>query len=228
VKTLSVVIPIYNEKNTVQKLVHAVQAVPLKKEIVIVDDGSTDGTRELIRQKFSGLDGFKVIFHETNQGKGAAVRTGIRAAGGDAVIIQDADLEYDPMDYLPLVQALDKNGANVIYGSRFLSKRKVTSLWHRAVNLFLTWLTNVLYASRLTDMETCYKLFNAVTIKKIDLESRGFEIEVEMTAKILKSGEKIIEVPISYKGRSFHEGKKIGWKDGIKAVGTLIHYRFSS
>lgn len=225
---LSVIVPVYNEKSTIDRIIRVVQLVPVKKEIVIVDDGSTDGTRELVRQRFVGQDGFKVIFHEKNQGKGAAVRTGIGAASGDAVIIQDADLEYDPMDYLPLIQALEKDGASVVYGSRFMGKKKVTSGWHRAVNFFLTWLTNILFSSRLSDMETCYKLFRSKIIKGIRLESNGFEIEVELTAKILKSGERIVEVPVSYKGRSFHEGKKIGWRDGIKAVSTLIYYRFSS
>jgi glycosyltransferase involved in cell wall biosynthesis len=225
--TLSVLIPVYNEKNTLRELVEAVQAVPLKKEIILVDDGSTDGTRELIRQQFSGSEGFKVIFHEKNKGKGAAIRTGIAAATGDAVIIQDADLEYNPMDFLPLTQALEKNSANIVFGSRFLAGKKVTSAWHRAVNYLLTALTNALYGSRLTDMETCYKLFRARTLKELPLESDGFEIEVELTAKALRAGERIIEIPVSYKGRSYHEGKKIGWRDGVKAVGCLWKYRFA-
>jgi glycosyltransferase involved in cell wall biosynthesis len=224
---LSVLIPVYNEKKTVQKLVETVQAVPLKKEIVIVDDGSTDGTRELIRQRFEGRPDFKVIFHEKNKGKGAAIRTGIGAASGDAVIIQDADLEYDPMDYLPLTQALETNGVNIVFGSRFLSGKRVTSPLHRAVNYFLTALTNLLYGSRLTDMETCYKLFRSQTLKNLPLGSDGFEIEVELAAKALKAGERIVEIPVSYKGRSYHEGKKIGWKDGVKAVGCLLKYRFA-
>lgn len=225
---LTVVVPVYNEVKTVQKLVETVQLVPVKKEIVIVDDGSTDGTRELIRQRFAGREGFNAIFHEKNRGKGAAIRTGIGAASGDAIIIQDADLEYDPMDYLPLMQALEKNGVNVVFGSRFLGGKKVTGSLHRAVNYFLTALTNILYGSRLTDMETCYKLFRARTLKNLPLSSDGFEIEVELTAKTLKAGEKIVEIPVSYKGRSYHEGKKIGWKDGVKAVVSLWHYRFLS
>ena len=226
--TLSVVMPVFNERNTVQKIVQAVQAVPLKKEIIIVDDGSTDGTRELIRQRFAGQQGFNVIFHEKNKGKGAAIRTGIGAASGDVLIIQDADLEYDPMDYLPLVQALEKNGVNVVFGSRFMAGKRVTSPWHRAVNYLLTALTNALYGSRLTDMETGYKLFRTRTLKDLSLSSDGFEIEVELTAKALKTGEKILEIPVSYKGRSYHEGKKIGWKDGIKAVASIWKFRFSS
>ena len=224
---LSVIVPVYNEKDTIEKIVEAVLAVPIEKEIVIVDDGSIDGTRELVKKYFFNRRDFKVIFHDKNRGKGKAVETGIRAASGDAIIIQDADLEYDPMDYLKLLTALEKNGFNVVYGSRFLEKKKVTAPWHRFVNYFLTMVTNVLFSSNLTDMETCYKLFRAPLIKKLDLRSEGFEIEVELTSKVLKLGEKIMEVPISYKGRSFHEGKKIGWKDGFKALFTLIHYRFA-
>lgn len=224
-KKLSIIIPIYNEKSTIVDLVAQVQAVPVEKEIVLVDDGSSDGTREILRN-YKDRSGFRVIFHEVNQGKGSAVRTGIRAATGDAVIIQDADLEYDPMDYVPLLKALGSNGVNVVYGSRFLSKKDVTTPWHRFVNYFLTVLTNSLFGSKLTDMETCYKLFRTKTIGELPLESSGFEIEVELTVKILKKGERILEVPVSYKGRSFHEGKKIGWKDGLKAVQMLFYYRF--
>ncbi|OGW83062.1 MAG: glycosyl transferase [Omnitrophica bacterium RIFCSPHIGHO2_02_FULL_51_18] len=225
---LSVVVPVYNERNTIEKILEAILAVPLEKEIVIVDDGSNDGTRELIRERFSQHRDLKLIFHEKNKGKGEAVHTGIREASGDMVIIQDADLEYDPKDYVPLIQNMERSGINVVYGSRFLNKQKVTSDWHRFVNYFLTALTNGLFGVRLTDMETCYKLFRAPLIKRMPLRSRGFEIEVELTAKLLKSGEKILEVPISYKGRSFHEGKKIGWRDGIKAVVALFRYRFFS
>ena len=224
---LSIVIPAFNEKRTIQQLLEAVQAVPVKKEVVIVDDGSTDGTREIIRQKFMGREGIQVIFHEKNRGKGAAIRTGIAASTGDAIIIQDADLEYDPMDYQFLINALEKSSVNVVFGSRFMGKKKVTPFWHRAVNYFLTWVANLLYLSQLTDMETCYKLYRSKTLKQLNLQSNGFEIEVELAAKTLKSGEKIIEIPVSYKGRSYHEGKKIGWKDGFKAVYYLFHYRFS-
>lgn len=225
---LSVIVPVYNEQHTILKIVEAIQASLVPKEIVLVDDGSTDGTRELIRSHFSGREGFKVIFHENNQGKGRAVRTGIRAATGQAIIIQDADLEYDPSDYLILLKALEEGPEKVVYGSRFLRKQKVTSSWHRFVNYFLTAFTNLLFGSYLTDMETCYKLFSAEALRGLTLESSGFEIEVELTAKALKSGLKIREVPISYKGRSFHEGKKIGWLDGFKAMVALVRYRFFS
>ena len=222
---LSVIIPVFNEQKSIAAILRKIMAVPVDKEIVLVDDGSTDGTRELILRDFPVSEKMKVIFHEKNQGKGRAIRTGIEASTGAAVIIQDADREYEPMDYLKLLDALDREGVNVIYGSRFLEKRKVTSFWHRAVNYFLTLCTNVLFSSRLTDMETCYKLMRSELVKNLSLESNGFEIEVELTAKILKKRERIVEVPISYKGRTFHEGKKIGWKDGFKAVWMLVHYR---
>lgn len=223
---LSVVMPVYNERSTIQRIAECVASVPLEKEIIIVDDGSTDGTRELLREGFGSRPGFRIIFREQNGGKGSAIRTGIQAAAGEAIIIQDADLEYDPMDYLSLVQKLEEGQNRVVYGSRFLNQKKVTASWHRAVNGLLTSLTNVLYGSKLTDMETCYKLFKAEVIKAMLLQSTGFEIEVELTACALKMGERIIEVPISYKGRTYHEGKKIGWKDGLKAVTSLIYYRF--
>ncbi len=226
-KKLSVLVPVYNEKNTILQILDVIQCVPLSKEIIVVDDGSTDGTRELLKKNVSARDGFVVLFHEQNRGKGAAVRTGAAHASGDAVIIQDADLEYNPMDYLPLIELMDRTGADVVYGSRFSGKKKVTAVWHKAVNGFLTGLTNVLYGSRLTDMETCYKLFRTSALRSLELVSNGFEIEVEFTAKLLKKGYRIAEIPISYKGRSFHEGKKIGWKDGIKAVQQIFYYRFS-
>ncbi len=225
VAKLSVIIPVFNERNTVLKILDLIRAVPFPKEMVIVDDGSTDGTREILQSRVMGQKDCVVIFHDSNRGKGAAIRTGIKNVSGDAVIIQDADLEYDPSDYLELLKPLAAGKAKVIYGSRFLHKKKVTSEWHRFVNYFLTSLTNFFYGSRLTDMETCYKLFSRDILQRIEIESSGFEIEVELTAKILRSGEKILEVPITYKGRSFHEGKKIGWRDGLKAVFALLRYR---
>ena len=224
---LSVIVPVYNERETIRPILEIINSVPLTKEIVVVDDGSGDGTREILRREFGSREGFKLILHDKNYGKGRAIRSGLAAATGEAIVIQDADLEYDPMDFLPLLDALEKNGANVIYGSRFLKKKRVTPFWHRSVNWFLTFLTNTLFHSRLTDMETCYKMFRAPVIKDIGLVSDGFEIEAEMTLKLLKRGEGIAEMPISYKGRSFHEGKKIGWRDGVKAVWTLVRYRLS-
>ena len=223
---LSVIVPVFNEHNTIERVIELIRAVPVPKEIIVVDDGSGDGTREILKKRLATAD-VTLIFHEKNQGKGAAVRTGIRAAGGGAIIIQDADLEYDPMDYVPLLAAMQSSGARIVYGSRFLGKKKVTSSFHRFVNYFLTTLTNVLYGSHLTDMETCYKLFRSDLLKSIPLVSPGFEIEVELTAKTLLRKERIVEVPVSYKGRSFHEGKKIGWRDGVKAVGQLFCYRFT-
>ena len=222
---LSVIVPVYNEVDTLRTIVEHVREVPVEKEVLIVDDGSTDGTRGVLKS-FEGQPGIRVILHDRNHGKGRAIRTGIASAVGDAIIIQDADLEYDPMDYLPLLAAMEKTGANVVYGSRFLGKKLVTSPWHRAVNWFLTVVTNVLYGSRLTDMETCYKLFRADTLRALPPCSDGFEIEVELSARTLLNNERIVEVPVSYKGRSYHEGKKIGWKDGVKALLLLVRSRF--
>ncbi len=225
---LSVVVPVFNETKTIEAILARIHEVPVDKEIIVVDDGSTDGTRDILTKKFSGTDRVRLIFHASNSGKGQAVRTGIKEARGDYLIIQDADLEYSPSDYLPLLKAIQDSGADVVYGSRFLGKKKVTSAWHRAVNGCLTSLTNILYGSKLTDMETCYKLFKTSFLKRLPLESHGFEIEVELTAKILRSRAIISEIPISYHGRSFHDGKKIGWRDGVRAVQKLLYYRFRS
>jgi len=225
VPKLSVIVPVYNERETVREIIALVASVPVDKEIIVVDDGSTDGTSRVLREHFSAAPGVRVAFHEKNRGKGAAVRTGIAMAEGELTIIQDADLEYEPSDYLALIAALDSRGTNVVYGSRFLAKKRVTGSLHRFVNWFLTTLTNVLFGAHLTDMETCYKLYRTRTLQALPLKSEGFELEVELTARTLKSGEKIVEVPVSYKGRSYHEGKKIGWTDGVKAVLELVGYR---
>ena len=222
---LSIVMPVYNERKTIADILTLVRSAPIEKEIILVDDGSKDGTREWLSQNLKGLPGVRVIFHEKNMGKGRAVQTGVSAANGFAVIIQDADLEYSPMDYAALVQTLEESGAEAVYGSRFKDKKRVTSGWHRFVNFFLTSLTNLLYGSRLTDMETCYKLVRRDVFQSLGIRSSGFEIEAEITAKLLKKGSRIVEVPISYKGRSYHEGKKIGWKDGVKAILALLKYR---
>ncbi len=223
---LSIVIPVFNEKETVIKVLEAIRAVPIEKEVIVVDDGSTDGTRPLLHAWLRQHAEFKIIFHRKNRGKGSAVAEGFKAATGDAVIIQDADLEYDPHDYPKLLRAYEKPGVQVVYGSRFLKTRKSTSFWHWSVNAFLTSLTNILYGSRLTDMETCYKLMKRDVAKSLHVSSQGFEIEPEITAKLLKAGHSIAEVPISYHGRSYHDGKKINWKDGIKTVWALLAYRF--
>ena len=237
--------PVYNERTTLEAIVRRVQAVDLtvdlngvnavpagpvtlEREIVIVDDGSTDGTRDILDQwRNDPPPDMQIIYHEQNQGKGAALRTGFQHATGDILIIQDADLEYDPLDYVKLLAPLLEGRAPVIYGSRFLGgPRAAMSLSHTLGNQFLTIITNLLYGTSLSDMETCYKCFRRDVINGMVLRSRAFEIEPELTAKILKRGYTIFEVPITYNGRDFHEGKKISWKDGFSAVRTLLRYRF--
>ncbi len=222
---LSVIMPVYNEKDTIQEILGQVRAVNLAEEIIIVDDGSTDGTRDLLKQE-EAQPGTIVIYHNCNQGKGAAVRTGFDRATGDILLIQDADLEYDPRDYPLLIRPIVEGRVKVVYGSRFLGPRKAMLFWHMLGNKFLTLLTNVLYNTILSDMETCYKAFRADVIKGMPLRSHRFEFEPEITAKVLKRGYRIFEVPISYYGREYNEGKKISWRDGPKAAWTLIKYRF--
>ena len=222
---LSVIIPVFNEEATIMEILKQVRAVGLAHEIVIVDDGSTDRTRELLKCEES-QPGTIVIYHDRNQGKGAAVRTGFDRATGDILLIQDADLEYDPRDYAAMLRPIEEGRVKVVYGSRFLGPRKAMLFWHMLGNKFLTLLTNVLYNTILSDMETCYKVFRADAIKGIPLHSRRFEFEPEITAKVLKRGHRIFEVPISYYGREYNEGKKISWRDGPKAAWTLIKYRF--
>jgi len=218
--------PVYNERDTLEEIVRQVLATRLAHEIVMVDDGSTDGTREIMQQ-WENDQRVKVIYHERNMGKGSAVRTGFQAATGDVIVIQDADLEYDPRDYPKLIQPIQEGRADVVYGSRFIGgpARKVY-FWHRVGNNLLTLVTNILYNLDLTDMETCYKCFRAEVVRNMPLRSRRFELEPEITAKIAKRGYRIYEVPISYYGREYHEGKKItGW-DALPALWALIKYRF--
>jgi glycosyltransferase involved in cell wall biosynthesis len=223
---LSVIIPCYNEKSTVAEIVHRVRAVGLAHEIIVVDDGSTDGTREVLAQVPTG-DDLKVIYHDRNLGKGAAVRTGFKNATGDVLLIQDADLEYDPREYPILIKPIEEGISKVVYGSRFLGgPRKAMFFWNMVANRTLTLVTNVLYNSIISDMETCYKVFRAEVIQGIPLRSRRFDFEPEITAKVLKRGYRIYEVPISYNGREWEEGKKITWRDGVIALWTLIRYRF--
>lgn len=224
---LSVIMPAYNEEQTLEEIVEKVLAVDMEKELIIVDDGSKDRTREILREKFTGRDDVKVIFHEKNSGKGAAVRTGISHASGDMIIIQDADLEYDPADYHMLVKPLMEGRAEVVYGSRV----KGSNFRHRyTLNLFaarlLSVMSNILFGLEITDEPTCYKLFKADLIKAVKFNGDGFEWEPEVTAKLGKRGVKILEVPISYYSRTIKEGKKIKWIDGVKAIWTLIKYRF--
>ncbi len=224
-KTLSVLIPVYNEKDTVLELLRRVEAVKLTvgKQIVIVDDGSTDGTRELLQ----GLgERALVVLHERNRGKGAALRTALARATGDIVLIQDADLEYDPADYPGLLVPILDGRADAVYGSRFLGgPHRVLFFWHYFGNMIFTLITNVLYNINLTDMGTCYKVFLADKINAIPLRSERFGIEAEITAKICKRHLRIYEVPISYSGRTYAEGKKITWKDGFSYLFCLLRYR---
>lgn len=206
------------------EIIGRVMELPLDKELIIVDDGSTDGSADILKQLPPGQA--KVILQEANRGKGAAIRAGIPAASGDVVVIQDADLEYDPNDLLKLLKPIAEGKADVVYGSRFTGERKNMFFWHWVGNRFLTLVTNILFDTTLSDMETCYKMFKADVIKSIDLHSNRFEIEVEMTTKILKTKHRIYEVPISYAGREFHEGKKITWRDGIAALWNLFRFRF--
>ena len=222
---LSVIIPVYNEVKTIEEVIARVQATGFASEIVLVDDGSKDGSTEILK-KYEGKDGFQVIICEQNRGKGAAVREGIKAAKSKYAIIQDADFEYDPKDYGKLMPVIESGQADVVYGSRFMESTDVFYFRSLAANKLLTFLTNVLYHTKLTDMETCYKLFKVADVREIPLHSRRFEFEPELTSKLLKRGYKILEVPISYSGRSYDEGKKIKPKDGLIALWTLFKYRF--
>jgi glycosyltransferase involved in cell wall biosynthesis len=222
---LSVVIPVYNEKYTLRELVRRVCEVEIDKEIILVDDGSTDGTTALVRSLADNLAGTKALFQGVNQGKGAAIRRGVQEAQGEFVIIQDGDLEYDPSEYPKLLGPLLSGQADVVYGSRFMSgPRRVHLFWHAVANRFLTLLTNVTTNLNLTDMETCYKAFRTDLIKKIPLRSNRFGFEPEVTAKIAKLGCRIYEVPISYAGRDYSEGKKIGFKDALSAIWTILKF----
>ncbi len=223
---LSVIIPCYNERETILDILKAVKAVGLASEILIVDDGSSDGTCEILKA-LPEDPMVRVIFHTHNQGKGAAVRTGFSQAKGDIFLIQDADLEYDPREYPSLLKPIEEGRAKVVYGSRFLGgPRKTMFFWNMVANRSLTLMTNILYNSILSDMETCYKVFKAEVVRNILLRSRRFEFEPEITAKVLKRGYRIYEVPISYNGREWNEGKKIKWTDAPKAAWTLLRYRF--
>lgn len=223
---LTILIPVYNEKDSLLEILKQVEAVDfdMEKEIILIDDYSTDGTKEL----YKSLP-YKVIYHQRNMGKGAALRTGFQAATGDIIIIQDADLEYNPKDYKPLVNLIKTNQADVVYGSRLADSRNTGSflMLSYLANITLTFMTRILYQTYLTDMETCYKAFRADFIKGITIKSNRFDFEPEITAKILKKNARYQEVPISYNARSVSEGKKIGWKDGLQAIWTLIKYRFT-
>jgi glycosyltransferase involved in cell wall biosynthesis len=223
---LSVVIPVYNEVENIGEILKRVQATKLAKEIIIVDDGSKDGTRDTLRN-LDGRENVRVILHERNQGKGAAVVTGLRAAQGDVLLIQDADLEYDPREYPILLQPIEEGKADVVYGSRFLgAPHRVTMFWHLMANRMLTLMTNVLYNTILTDMETGYKVFRREVIENMKIRAKRFDFEPEFTAKVLKRKYRIYEVPISFNPRDYSQGKKIKLKDAFEAVWTLLKYRF--
>ena len=228
---LTIVIPVYNEKDTLEELCQRVVAVALdeiEKEIILVDDGSTDGTHDILK-KFED-EGYRVIYQEKNQGKGAALRTGFEQATGDIVIVQDADLEYDPTEYPKILQPIIDGRADVVYGSRFVgdAPHRVLFFWHYMGNRFLTLLSNMCTNLNLTDMETCYKAFRREIIQQVNIRENRFGFEPEITAKVARMKVRIYEVGISYFGRTYEEGKKIGWKDGVRAFWCIIKYRFVS
>ena len=225
---ISVVIPVYNEINTIKEIIKRVQSVDLLKEIIVVDDCSTDGTREILDQ-FREQEGITILFHQKNQGKGSALKTAFAQVKGEIVIIQDADLEYDPQEYSKLIRPILEGKADAVYGSRFLGgSHRVLFFWHYLGNKFFTLLSNMLTNLNLTDMETCYKVFRASLLKKITIESKRFGVEPEITAKLARLKCRIYEVDISYSGRDYNEGKKINWRDGIAAIYWILKYNLWS
>jgi glycosyltransferase involved in cell wall biosynthesis len=232
---LSIIMPVYNERETIREILQQVRGIELavqthsgmmmlEKEIIVIDDGSADGTWQLLVQEEKKGD-LLLLQHRSNRGKGAAVRTGIARSTGDVVLIQDADLEYDPRDYVALVRPILEKRVKVVYGSRFLGPRKAMLFWHMLGNKLLTLLTNVLYNAILSDMETCYKVLEGDLARSLNLKSDGWGIDPEITVKVLKTGHRIFEVPISYYGREYYEGKKISWRDGFTVLWTLLKYR---
>jgi glycosyltransferase involved in cell wall biosynthesis len=233
---LSVIIPVYNEKTTIREIVERVKEVPIRKEIIITDDFSTDGTRAIVQEMEKEnstaapdpLNTVRFFYHPQNMGKGAALRTGFSSISAESrvVVVQDADLEYDPNEYSVLLKPILDGYADVVYGSRFLGPRRAFMFWHMVANKLLTLMTNVLYNTILTDMETCYKMFRSEVIRGMQLRANRFDFEPEITAKVLKQKLKVYEVPINYYGRDYEEGKKIGLKDAFEAVFALLKYRF--
>jgi len=230
VSTLTVVIPVFNEQATLHEIIRRVKAVevPLEIDLVLIDDCSTDGTRDQVRE-YEGQPGFTVLLHEVNQGKGAALQTGFAAATGDIVLVQDADLEYDPADYTILLEPILSGRADAVFGSRFLGgPHRVLYYWHAVGNRLFTLLSNMLTNLNLTDMEVCYKAFRKEVLAEITLKSKRFGVEPELTAKSAKLGCRIYEVPVSYAGRTYEEGKKITWKDGIAAVWHILYFNLTT
>lgn len=223
---LSVVMPVYNERQTIDEIIDRVLAVPVRIQLIVVDDCSRDGTRERLAE-LQRERGFQLVLQERNGGKGAALRRGFQEVRGDLVIIQDADLEYSPEEYPQLIELICQGRADVVYGSRFLGRHRVFLFSHYLGNRVLTLITNVLYNTMLSDMETCYKVMRAEVLRSMTLESNGFGIEPELTAKIFKRGYRVYEVPITYDGRGYEEGKKITWRDGLVALWVLVKYRFT-
>ena len=226
--SLSVVMPVYNEKGTIKEMIGRVLAIDIVRQLVIVDDGSVDGTREILKSLNPDAR-IKIIFHDKNRGKGAALNTGFKEIRADVVVIQDADLEYDPEEFREMIIPINKGRADVVYGSRltFAKPQRAYMFWHRVGNRVVTLFAGILYNTTLTDIETCYKMFRVDLLKEINIKSRGFEVEPELTAKLLKKKLRIYEVPISYYGRTYEEGKKIFWWHGFGALWTLLWYRFS-
>jgi len=223
---VSVIIPVYNEEETIEEILRRVEMEEIATEILVIDDGSTDGTREKLAS-LNEVGNLRIILHDRNQGKGAAVRTGFQNATGDVFLIQDADLEYDPRDYPALIRPIEEGIADVVYGSRFLGgPRRTTMFWHMVANKLLTFMTNLLYNTILSDMETGYKVFKRDIVDGMKIRANSFDFEPEFTAKILKKKVRVYEVPISFNPRDYNEGKKIGFIDAFQAVWTLIKYRF--
>ena len=221
---ISILMPAYNEAATLERVLDAVMGTPQEKEVILVDDGSTDGTRELIT-RLGERDGVRAILHDRNQGKGAAVRTALAEATGDVVLIQDCDLEYDPSDYARLIEPIEKGETEVVYGTRSFGAHTSFSFWYVMGNKLVTLATNILFDCYISDMETCYKVMRLDTARKLELRARGFELEPEITGGLLNLGYHIYEVPIRYRARSREEGKKLTWKDGVKALGMLTRVR---
>jgi len=222
---LSVIIPVYNERNTIERILNRVYAVPIQKELIVVDDGSTDGTRELLtRLQKKHSRKMILVMHERNQGKGKAVQSGLARASGDVIVIQDADLEYHPEEYPKAVELIEEGWADAVYGSRFLGIHRVFFFWHYVGNKMLTLLCNMMTSGMLTDMETGFKLIRTDVLKSLDIQSFTFDFEVEVTVKLFRHGYRVYEIPITYTGRGYEEGKKITWKDGVRALRALMKW----